>query len=86
MLSDMLFEPIMLSVCMMGTKTPLDAGNSSTTRNSLLTEKTSEVKMTMTRGQSAWVIDEKLPSPSETQRGGSSSNTVDQKDTAYFKQ
>ena len=54
---DMQFEPIMMSVFMIGTKTSLDAGNSST-RNCLLTGNSirvnyTAVKMTITRGQSA---------------------------------
>ena len=67
---DMLFEPIMCSRYMIATKTPLDAGNSSRVmaRNRLLTDNNTAVKISMTRGQSAWVSSN-IANSSETKRG-----------------
>lgn len=63
--SGMQFEPIIMFATLMGKKTSLDAGNSSI-RNCLLVNNTA-VKMTMTRGQSAWVST--LTNSSEAKRG-----------------
>lgn len=73
---DMPFEPIMYSVYMIGKKTPLDAGNSSSlmARNRLLTGNNTAVKISITRGQSAWVSSNRANS-SETKRGVSSNRT-----------
>lgn len=87
MLSDMQFEPIIYSVCIIGTKTSLDAGNSSlpiksVIRNSLLANVNSNaVKMTMTRGQSAWIST--IVDSSETKREESLSSKICQKDTEF---
>lgn len=66
MQSGMLFEPIVCSVCTVGTKTSLDAGNSSIRSSLLAGHNNTAVKMTATRGQSAWINNS-----SETQREGS---------------
>jgi len=77
--SGMLFEPIMTSVFMMVTKTSLVAGNSST-RNWLLAGNTkTAVKMSETRGQSAWVSSS--AGSSETTREVSLSNALNKKNT-----
>lgn len=82
---DMLFEPIMCSIYMIGTKTPLDAGNSSSlmVRNRLLTGNNTAVKISMTRGQSAWVSSN-IANPSETKRGVSSNRSKTKKEYNEF--
>ena len=75
--SGVLFEPIIMFAVIIGTKTPLDAGNSSI-RNCLLAgPNNTAVKMTITRGQSAWVST--LTNSSETTRGVSLSKSLNQK-------
>ena len=67
--NSMPFEPIVMSVFTMAKKTSLDAGNSSS-RNRILVGATT-VKMSVTRGQSAWVSDHNTwatANPSETTR------------------
>jgi len=82
---DMLFEPIMYSAYMIGTKTPLDAGNSSSqmARNLLLTGNNTAVKIWITRGQSAWVSSNRANS-SETKRGVSSNRSSSKKEYIEF--
>lgn len=65
--SGMQFEPIIMFALVMGTKTSLDAGNSSIRNCLLVGFNNTAVKMTMTRGQSAWVST--LANSSETTRG-----------------
>jgi Cytochrome C and Quinol oxidase polypeptide I/LAGLIDADG endonuclease len=80
MFSGMLFEPILSANIRMGTKTPLDAGNSSI-RNCLLAGgNNTAVKMTTTRGQSAWVST--LTSSSETTRGVLLSKSLNKRQSA----
>jgi hypothetical protein len=80
MFSVMLFEPIISANIIMVTKTPLDAGNSSI-RNCLLAGgNNTAVKMTTTRGQSAWVST--LTSSSETTRGVPLNKSLNKKQSA----
>ena len=56
LISDMQFEPIMMSVFIIGKKTSLDARNSSILRKRILAGgNNTAVKMSLTRGQFAWV-------------------------------
>ena len=85
---DMPFEPIMCLLHMVRTKTPLDAGNSSSlrARNRLLTGNNTAVKISMTRGQSAWVSfnTRYATNSSETKRGVSSNRLSSKKEYIEF--
>lgn len=81
---DMLFEPIMMSVFIIGKKTSLDAGKSSILRNQILVGgNNTTVKMLVTRGQSAWASNK--ASSSETKREVPLSNLLN-KDNTDFEQ
>jgi virulence-associated protein VapD len=82
MFLDMQFEPIMLSVFMIGIKTSLDAKTSSILRNRLLAGgNNTAVKMLMTRGQSAWVST--TSNSSETKREAPLSKSLNKKDSDF---
>lgn len=82
---DMLFEPFIMSAVIMGTKTPLDAGNSLILKCLLAGGNNTAVKMTKTRGQSAWVST--LANSSETTRGVLlSKSLIKKQSTAEFGQ
>lgn len=75
--SGMQFEPIIMFATLMGKKTSLDAGNSSIRNCLLVGLNNTAVKMTMTRGQSAWVST--LTNSSETKREVLLSNFLNKK-------
>jgi hypothetical protein len=79
---DMQFEPIMMSVFIIGTKTSLDAGNSSILRKRILAGgNNTAVKTSLTWGQSAWVST--TSNSSETKREAPLSKSLNKKDSEF---